>query len=150
MKSITKRRDRRFMGRAIDLALLNYDLTGDNPSVGCIIVDEFGRIVGQGVTAPGGRPHAEQQALEEAGDRAKGATVYVTLEPCRERSTDDTACSQLLVDAGVARVVCAIADIHPKGVGGFEVLLSAGIQMTIGIKQIEALPLYENFFADIS
>ena len=108
------------MGRAIDLALLNFDLTGDNPSVGCIIVDPLGRIVGQGVTAPGGRPHAEQLALDEAGDRAKGATVYVTLEPCRERSNDDVACSQRLVDAGIARVVCAIADIHPKGAGGFE------------------------------
>lgn len=143
---MSKRRDRRFMGRALDLARLNHGLTGENPSVGCVLVNEWGSVVGEGVTAWGGRPHAEQIALDMAGDKAHGATAYVTLEPCRERSTDEDACSKRLVDAGVARVVCAISDIHPKGAGGFAVLREAGIPLTIGVKWPEALPLYQDFF----
>ncbi len=144
---MSRRADLRFMGRALDLARLNYGLTGDNPSVGCVIVDVYGRIVGEGVTAPGGRPHAEQIALDMAGDLASGATAYVTLEPCRERSTGEDACSTRLIKAGVNRLVCAIADEHPKGAGGFDVLRSAGVSVLIGLKREAASPLYQDFFA---
>ena len=144
---MNKRRDRRFMGQAFELAWSNYGFTGDNPSVGCVIVDEFNRIVGYGVTDDGGRPHAEQMALDMAGDRAKGATAYVTLEPCRERSTGEDACSARLISAGIARVVCAMADVHPKGAGGINVLRAAGIDVMVGLKQDHAFLLYGEFFA---
>ena len=144
---MSKRLDRRMMGQAYWLALWNYGLTGDNPSVGCVIVDANGAVVGEGVTAEGGRPHAEQVALDEAGDRARGGTAYVTLEPCRERSTDEDACSKRLIDAGIARVVCGVADKHPKGAGGFGALRAAGIPVLTGIKKDQIAPLYEDFFA---
>ncbi|WP_293610715.1 bifunctional diaminohydroxyphosphoribosylaminopyrimidine deaminase/5-amino-6-(5-phosphoribosylamino)uracil reductase RibD [Ponticaulis sp.] len=143
---MSRRADRRFMGRALELARLNYGLTGDNPSVGCVLVDPLGRIVGEGVTGEGGRPHAEQIALDDAGDRAALATAYVTLEPCRERSTGEDACSKRLIDAGIGRVVCAIADKHPKGAGGFAALRAAGIPVFVGLKQDDADVLYEDFF----
>ena len=135
------------MGQAYWLALWNYGLTGDNPSVGCVIVNAHGAVVGEGVTAEGGRPHAEQIALDEAGDRARGGTAYVTLEPCRERSTGENACSTRLIEAGIARVVCAIADKHPKGAGGFDALRKAGIPVSVGVKKHQVEPLYEDFFA---
>ncbi len=91
--------DERWMRRAIELAAKNVGLTGDNPSVGCVIVKD-GVVVGEGVTAPGGRPHAEEQALRIAGAAARGATAYVTLEPCGERSSGAASCSQLLAAAG--------------------------------------------------
>ncbi|MAP96305.1 MAG: riboflavin biosynthesis protein RibD [Ponticaulis sp.] len=138
------------MGEAYWLALWNYGLTGDNPSVGCVIVDKTGAVVGEGVTAEGGRPHAEQIALDEAGERAKGCTAYVTLEPCRERSTGEDACSKRLIDAGIGRVVCAVADKHPKGAGGFAALRKAGIPVLIGIKKDQVSWLYEAFFAEHS
>ncbi len=143
---MSKRSDRRFMGRALELARLNYGLTGDNPSVGCVLVNAMGHIVGEGVTAFGGRPHAEQIALDMAGDAAKGGTAFVTLEPCRERSTGEDACSRRLIDAGIARVVCAIEDKHPKGAGGFTVLRQAGVKVLTGLKADDALPLYDEFF----
>ena len=96
---MSRRRDRRMMGRALALARLNQGLTGKNPSVGCILLDTDGHIVGAGVTGAGGRPHAEEIALDEAAGRAKGGTAYVTLEPCRERSTGAASCSNRLVDA---------------------------------------------------
>lgn len=147
---MSRRKDKRMMGRALELARLNHGLTGDNPSVGCVITDVMGRIVGAGVTAEGGRPHAEQIALDDAGELAKGGTAYVTLEPCRERSTGEDACSRRLINAGITRVVCAISDIHPKGAGGFGVLREAGIELMIGLKRDDAEPLYEAFFASHS
>lgn len=143
---MTIRKDKRMMGRALELARLNYGLTGDNPSVGCVLVNAMGHIVGEGVTAFGGRPHAEQIALDMAGDKAAGGTAYVTLEPCRERSTGEDACSRRLIDAGIRRIVCAIADEHPKGAGGFSVLRSAGVSVIVGLKKHAAQPLYQDFF----
>ena len=78
-----RRRDQRMMGRALALAGLNQGLTGANPSVGCVILDTEGHILGEGVTGKGGRPHAEEIALQQAGAGARGGTAYVTLEPCR-------------------------------------------------------------------
>jgi pyrimidine deaminase RibD-like protein len=112
---VSKRRDRRLMGRALALAGLNQGLTGANPSVGCVILDAQGHVVGEGVTGKGGRPHAEEIALDDAGNRARGGTAYVTLEPCRERSSGTASCSSKLIGAGIRRVVVAIEDPHPDG-----------------------------------
>jgi diaminohydroxyphosphoribosylaminopyrimidine deaminase/5-amino-6-(5-phosphoribosylamino)uracil reductase len=138
------------MGRALALARLNHGLTGANPSVGCVILDADGHVVGEGVTGHGGRPHAEEIALEEAGDAAKGGTAYVTLEPCRERSAGGKSCSMKLEDAGVARVVCSVLDPHPVANGGILRLRRAGIRVEVGLGQRAAEGLYRAFFASIT
>ncbi|MFN4024409.1 MAG: riboflavin biosynthesis protein RibD [Hyphomonas sp.] len=143
---MSRRRDRRMMGRALALARLNQGLTGKNPSVGCILLDADGHIVGAGVTGAGGRPHAEEIALDEAAGRAKGGTAYVTLEPCRERSTGAASCSMRLVDAGIARVVVAIEDPHPTARDGIRILREAGVLVEIGTGVGRAARLYEWFF----
>jgi len=145
----SRRRDRRMMGRAHTLARLNQGLTGVNPSVGCIILDRDGHIVGAGVTGLGGRPHAEEVALDEAGARAHDGTAYVTLEPCRSRSQGNKSCSVKLMEAGIARVVCAIEDPHPVANGGIRALRDAGIQVQIGLGQRESQRLYRKFFESI-
>lgn len=142
----TRRRDQRMMGRALALAGLNQGLTGANPSVGCVILDANGHIVGEGVTGQGGRPHAEEVALEEAGARAKGGTAYVTLEPCRERSSGAASCANKLVGAGLARVVVAIEDPHPTARDGIRTLKEAGVRVEIGQGKSRAARLYAWFF----
>jgi diaminohydroxyphosphoribosylaminopyrimidine deaminase/5-amino-6-(5-phosphoribosylamino)uracil reductase len=103
------------------------------PNLGCVIVKD-GRVVGRGWTQPGGRPHAEAMALAQAGDAARGAVVYVTLEPCAHQSARGPACSALLVDAGVARVVIALGDPDPRTDGnGAAWLEAAGIAVTRGV-----------------
>jgi diaminohydroxyphosphoribosylaminopyrimidine deaminase/5-amino-6-(5-phosphoribosylamino)uracil reductase len=101
--------DEDYMSRAIELARARVGLTGDNPAVGCVIVRD-GRIVGEGVTGEGGRPHGEEVALAQAGDLARGATAYVTLEPCAQRSGGGRSCSELLAAAGVVRVAVGADD----------------------------------------
>jgi diaminohydroxyphosphoribosylaminopyrimidine deaminase/5-amino-6-(5-phosphoribosylamino)uracil reductase len=134
--------DAAWMRRAIALARPNVGLTGDNPCVGCVIVKE-GVVLGQAATAPGGRPHAEEQALGQAGEAARGATVYVTLEPCGERSSGAASCSELLVAAGVARVVVASADSSPLASGrGVRRLCEADILTDLGVLSKEAAGLY--------
>jgi len=135
------------MGRALALAGLNQDLTGANPSVGCVILDASGHIVGEGVTGQGGRPHAEEVALDEAGAAARGGTAYVTLEPCRERTSGAASCSNRLVSAGIARVVVAIEDPHPTARDGIRILREAGIRVEIGRGARTAARRYAWFFA---
>lgn len=142
----SRRRDRRLMGRALALAGLNQGLTGANPSVGCVIVDARGHIVGEGVTGQDGRPHAEEIALEEAGAKARGGTAFVTLEPCRERSSGAPSCSNKLVSAGIVRVVVAIEDPHPTARDGIRVLRDAGVKVDIGYGRGRAGRLYAWFF----
>src|SRR5678816_330993 len=101
--------DEDYMRRAIALASANVGGTGENPAVGCVLVRE-GAVVGSAATGEGGRPHAEEAALAAAGDLARGATAYVTLEPCAERSSGAASCSERLAAAGVARVVVACRD----------------------------------------
>lgn len=137
------------MGRALALAHLNHGLTGDNPSVGCVIVDAMGHIIGEGVTGLGGRPHAEEIALDEAGDRAANGTAYVTLEPCRERTSGSPSCSHRLMDAKISRVVCAIQDPHPTARNGLQKLKSTGVEVSLGIRKSTAKCLYTSFFAGI-
>ena len=122
------------MGAALALAERTRGRTAPNPNVGCVIVKE-GRVVGRGWTQPGGRPHAEAMALAEAGDAARGATAYVTLEPCAHRSARGPTCAELLAEAGVARVVAAVGDPDPRTDGdGFAALREAGIAVSTDVR----------------
>lgn len=134
------------MRRALELASAHMGQTGDNPSVGCAIVRD-GAIVGEGATGVGGRPHAEELALTQAGEAARGATAYVTLEPCAQRSAGGVSCSDLLLGAGVARVVIAARDPHPLAAGaGVGRLQAAGIAIEFGLMEEEARSQNASFF----
>ena len=126
------------MGAALALAERSRGRTAPNPNVGCVIVAD-GRIVGRGWTQAGGRPHAEAMALAGAGAKARGATAYVTLEPCAHQSPRGPACSDLLIESGVARIVAAIEDPDARTAGqGFARLEAAGITVARGIRSAEA------------
>ncbi|PTQ63494.1 diaminohydroxyphosphoribosylaminopyrimidine deaminase [Sphingomonas sp. PP-CE-3G-477] len=126
------------MGAALALAERGRGRTAPNPNVGCVIVRE-GQVVGRGWTQAGGRPHAEAMGLAEAGAEARGATAYVTLEPCAHQSPRGPACSDLLIEAGVARVVAGLEDPDPRTAGqGFARLEAAGIAVTRGFRANEA------------
>jgi pyrimidine deaminase RibD-like protein len=134
--------DETWMRRAIALARANLGLTGDNPSVGCVIVSD-GVAVGEGATAPGGRPHAEEIALDQAGDAARGATAYVTLEPCGERSSGAASCGERLAQSGVVRAVIACEDPSVLAAGrGLQRLRDAGVAAELGLLREEAEGLY--------
>jgi diaminohydroxyphosphoribosylaminopyrimidine deaminase/5-amino-6-(5-phosphoribosylamino)uracil reductase len=137
--------DEDLMRRAIALAARQVGRTGDNPAVGCVIVKN-NAVIGEGATGGGGRPHAEEIALEAAGEEAGGATVYVSLEPCAERSSGGLSCSQRLVAAGVARVVIACDDPSALAAGhGAKRLAQAGVVVEAGLLRDEALTLYEHY-----
>ncbi len=122
--------DARWMAAAVALSERGRGRTTPNPNVGCLIVKD-GRVVGRGWTQPGGRPHAEAMALEQAGAAAEGATVYVTLEPCAHESPRGPACADLLMRARPARIVAALTDPDPRTAGkGFARLREAGIAVT--------------------
>jgi diaminohydroxyphosphoribosylaminopyrimidine deaminase/5-amino-6-(5-phosphoribosylamino)uracil reductase len=122
------------MGEAVALGENARGRTAPNPNVGCVIVSSSGRIVGKGATAPGGRPHAEMVALLQAGRRAAGATVYVTLEPCAHASERGPACTDLLLTARPARIVVALKDPDPRTSGkGIRRLRRAGIEVILGV-----------------
>ncbi|QBX38836.1 bifunctional diaminohydroxyphosphoribosylaminopyrimidine deaminase/5-amino-6-(5-phosphoribosylamino)uracil reductase RibD [Brevundimonas sp. S30B] len=133
------------MRRAIDLARAHMGRTWPNPSVACVIVKD-GEVVAEAATADGGRPHAEEQAVPAAGDRARGSTAYVTLEPCGARSSGRRSCAHFLVEAGVARVVVACVDPSPFASGrGVERLRQAGLEVETGLLSDEAAVLYEGY-----
>ncbi|WP_029618524.1 bifunctional diaminohydroxyphosphoribosylaminopyrimidine deaminase/5-amino-6-(5-phosphoribosylamino)uracil reductase RibD [Pseudorhizobium marinum] len=128
--------DRRYMAAALRLSRWNTGLTATNPSVAALVVRD-GAIVGQAVTAPGGRPHAETQALAIAGDRARGATLYVTLEPCSHHGRTPP-CANAIVAAGVARAVVSLTDPDPRVSGrGLAILREAGITVESGVMEEE-------------
>ncbi|GHF29129.1 riboflavin biosynthesis protein RibD [Kordiimonas sediminis] len=129
--------DVKYMRQALSLARRGLGLVAPNPAVGCILVQGT-TIVGRGNTKPGGRPHAETVALDQAGSAAKGSTAYVTLEPCSH--TGQTGpCAQALVAAGVERVVVAVGDPDPRVNGrGIDMLKAAGIQVDVGLLAKEA------------
>ncbi|MBZ9993210.1 bifunctional diaminohydroxyphosphoribosylaminopyrimidine deaminase/5-amino-6-(5-phosphoribosylamino)uracil reductase RibD [Mesorhizobium sp. BH1-1-4] len=133
--------DRRFMAAALRLSRRNAGRTSTNPSVGTVIVRDDGSgpmIVGTGVTAIGGRPHAETEALAEAGQRARGATAYVTLEPCAHHGRTPP-CANALVNAGIARVVGAASDPDPRVSGrGYAILRDAGVEVVEKVMAAEA------------
>ncbi|MFJ2649318.1 bifunctional diaminohydroxyphosphoribosylaminopyrimidine deaminase/5-amino-6-(5-phosphoribosylamino)uracil reductase RibD [Streptomyces sp. NPDC087420] len=125
------------MRRAITLAALGLGSTSPNPVVGCVILDASGRPVGEGFHRRAGGPHAEIHALRAAGERARGGTAYVTLEPC-DHTGRTGPCSQALVDAGVARVLYAVADPNPRARGGADTLRAAGVTVERGLLEEEA------------
>jgi len=146
---VERERDERFMREALNLARPMLGLTTPNPAVGCVIVRD-GVIVGQGATTAGGRPHAETNALAEAGNRARGATAYVTLEPCAHQG-QTPPCARALVDAGVVRVVVGCRDPYPAVRGrGTAILRAVGIAVTEGVLEDECRSLNEGFFARVT
>jgi diaminohydroxyphosphoribosylaminopyrimidine deaminase / 5-amino-6-(5-phosphoribosylamino)uracil reductase len=132
----TRADDERFMARAIEVSLRHQGQTLTNPSVGCVLVKD-GKIIAEAVTAIGGRPHAERQALEIAGEAARGATAYVTLEPCSHWGKTPP-CANALVEYGVARVVVAVDDPDERVSGrGYTILRDAGIVVETGLLRDE-------------
>jgi diaminohydroxyphosphoribosylaminopyrimidine deaminase/5-amino-6-(5-phosphoribosylamino)uracil reductase len=137
------------MRAALALARRGLGTTWPNPSVGCVIVRD-GRVVGRGFTQPGGRPHAEPVALAMAGDQAKGATAYVTLEPCCHWGRSPP-CTDALIAAGVARVVAATTDPDGRVNGqGLEKLSAAGIAVESGLLEAEAREILVGFSTRIA
>jgi diaminohydroxyphosphoribosylaminopyrimidine deaminase / 5-amino-6-(5-phosphoribosylamino)uracil reductase len=130
--------DLHHLAQALMLARRGLGQTWPNPSVGAVIVSPQGDILGRGQTAPGGRPHAEAVALERAGKRTKGATLYVTLEPCAHTGRG-AACADAIASAKPARIVAAMGDPDPRTSGdGFACLREAGIEVTEGVLHDEA------------
>jgi len=135
----TDRDDTRWINAAVALGTRGQGLTWPNPNVGCIIVAS-GQVVGRGWTQPGGRPHAEAMALAAAGDAARWGTLYTTLEPCAHISERGPACADLIVAAGVARVVVAVQDPDIRTDGrGLARLTEAGIAVTTGVSSDAAM-----------
>ncbi len=129
--------DRRYMGLALALGRRGLGRTWPNPAVGAVIVKD-GEIVGRGWTQPGGRPHAEIEAFQRAGDLARGATLYVTLEPCSHHGKSPP-CADAAIAAGIARVVSTMEDPNPEVAGrGHARLRNAGIAVDIGIEAAAA------------
>lgn len=140
--------DAAHMRAALSLARRHLGRVWPNPSVGCIVVKD-GQVVGRGVTAPGGRPHGEPQALAQAGDAARGATVYVSLEPCNHHGKTPP-CSEALIEAGIARIVVACEDPDPRvSGGGIRRLREAGIQVDVGLCAEEAQAVNHGFITRI-
>ncbi len=136
------------MRAALALARRGLGTTWPNPSVGCVVVQR-GRVVGRGRTAPGGRPHAETEALAMAGAAAKGADAYVTLEPCNHTG-HTPPCTEALIEAGVARVIVAGSDPDPRVDGsGIEHLQAAGIEVVTGVLTDEADAMQAGFLLSI-
>ncbi len=141
--------DSRFMRLALGLAARGLGNVWPNPAVGCVIVNAA-RIVGRGWTQPGGRPHAERRALDMAGPAARGATAYVTLEPCAHHG-HTPPCSEALIAAGVARVVTALEDPDPRVSGrGHAMLRAAGLAVTEQVMAPEARVLQAGFLSRVS
>ena len=141
---MTATADRQHMAHALGLARRGLGRVWPNPAVGCVLVNG-GRIVGRGWTQAGGRPHAETVALAAAGTAARGATAYVTLEPCAHHG-QTPPCAAALIGAGVARVVSALEDPDPRVAGrGHAMLRAAGILVDVGLMATEAAALQRGF-----
>lgn len=125
------------MQRAIALAARGLGATSPNPVVGCVITDASGKTVGEGHHQRAGGPHAEINALRDAGDRVRGGTAYVTLEPCNHTGRTGP-CAQALIEAGVHRVVHAVHDPNPQATGGADTLRAAGVQVESGLLGADA------------
>jgi diaminohydroxyphosphoribosylaminopyrimidine deaminase / 5-amino-6-(5-phosphoribosylamino)uracil reductase len=137
------------MRECLTLARSKLGLTSPNPAVGCVIVRQ-GKVVGRGATAPGGRPHAEPQALAEAGDLARGAAAYVSFEPCAHYGLTPP-CARALAEAGVKRAIIGCLDPYPPVRGrGVAILNAAGIATTVGVLENECRRLNEGFIARVT
>ncbi|CAH1524894.1 bifunctional diaminohydroxyphosphoribosylaminopyrimidine deaminase/5-amino-6-(5-phosphoribosylamino)uracil reductase RibD [Vibrio harveyi] len=136
--------DFEMMSRALKLAKRGIYTTAPNPNVGCVIVRD-GEIVGEGHHHRAGEPHAEVHAMRMAGNKAEGATAYVTLEPCSHYGRTPP-CAEGLIKAKVARVVCAMEDPNPKVAGrGFQMLRDAGVDVQVGLLESDAIELNKGF-----
>jgi diaminohydroxyphosphoribosylaminopyrimidine deaminase/5-amino-6-(5-phosphoribosylamino)uracil reductase len=134
------------MVRALALARGRLGRTAPNPAVGCVLVRD-GVIIAEAATGEGGRPHAEELALEAAGVQARGAVAYVTLEPCAKRSAGAPSCAARLVAAGVAKVIVAVGDPHANAAGaGLAALRAAGVPVELGLCEAEAAHINAGFF----
>ncbi len=143
------RLDHQYMARALQLAEQGLYTTDPNPRVGCVLVRD-GEIVGEGFHARAGEPHAERHALAAAGDRARRATAYVTLEPCSHTGRTGP-CADALVAAGVARVIAAMEDPNPLVAGnGMQTLAAAGIETASGLLEADARALNPGFISRMS
>jgi len=137
-----------YMQTALTLARRGLGSVWPNPAVGCVIVRE-GKIVGRGWTQPGGRPHAETEALRRAGEASRGATAYVTLEPCAHHAKTPP-CAEALIDAGISRCVIAAGDPDPRvDGGGIQMLEAAGIEVFRGICEADAEALNAGFLSKV-
>jgi len=137
------------MAAALSLAERGVGRTGQNPSIGCIIVKD-GQVIGRGWTQPGGRPHAEAMALAQAGEAARGSTIYVTLEPCAHISRRGPACAQLVAEAKPGRVVIALQDPDPRTAGqGMAALKAAGITVATDVMASQARQSQAGFISRI-
>jgi len=133
------------MRNALTLARRGLGQVWPNPAVGCVLVQD-GEVIGRGWTQRGGRPHAETEALARAGKRARGATAYVTLEPCSHHGKTPP-CAQALINAAISRAVIAIRDPDPRvNGGGMEMLMRAGISVDLGLCMDEAAEINAGFF----
>jgi len=137
--------DELFLREALDLARQGVGLASPNPCVGAVVVDERGRIVGRGTHTYDGRKHAEILAIEEAGEKTRGNTLYLNLEPCSHTGRTGP-CADAIIQAGIHRVVCSMQDPNPAVSGqGFEKLRVAGIEVEVGLFEGEAKTLNEAF-----
>lgn len=142
------RGDALFMHHALTLARTNLGQTWPNPAVGAVVVKD-GQIIGEGFTARGGRPHAEPQALAGAGEKARGATLYVSLEPCAHHGKTPP-CTDAIINAGITRVVIACRDPNPPVNGkGIEKLKDAGIEVIEGVCETDARILNRGFISAV-
>ncbi len=141
--------DEQAVRHALSASAAVLGTTSPNPPVGAVVLDRAGELVGTGATAPAGGPHAEVRALAEAGDRARGGTCAVTLEPCRHTGRTGP-CSDALLAAGLARVVVACADPTARAGGGAQVLRAAGVEVVTGVLADEVArgPLDERLGSD--
>ena len=137
-----------WMQKALALSWQQKGRTGENPAVGCVIVKDD-KIIGQGVTSDGGRPHGETNALQVAGKAAKDASVYVALEPCSHYG-QTAPCANALIDAGIGQCVIAVIDPDPRvHWRGAAQLQEAGIDTMIGLCEDDARALNADFFARV-
>lgn len=144
MKTQFSPQDVAFMQLALDLAKQGEFTTTPNPSVGCVLVKDS-KVVGKGFHAKAGEPHAEVMALREAGEKARGATAYVTLEPCSHFGRTPP-CAKGLVEAGVSKVIAAMCDPNPQVAGkGLQILTDAGIESAVGLLEENAEQLNKGF-----
>ena len=137
-----------YMRRALALGAAQSGRTAENPAVGCVLVKDR-EVIGEGATQDGGRPHAETVALQVAGRQAKGATAYVTLEPCSHYG-QTAPCANALIEAGIARCFIACIDPDPRvHWRGAALLQEAGIDVRVGLCEDEAEQAHRNFIANV-
>lgn len=138
------------MRAALGLARRGLGTVWPNPAVGCVILSADGDVAGRGWTQPGGRPHAETEALARAGGRARGGTAYVTLEPCSHHG-QTPPCAEALIEAGLRRVVIAVTDPDPRVDGGGAAMLeAAGIEVTAGVCEAAARAVNDGFISRVT